>query len=64
MREVGRRGGGALLGLDSDWVEELALGSRLGSDGWFVLAGSGRRCERWFVKRFRRTEEVEVVPPA
>ena len=58
---VGRRGGGALLRFEREWVEELALGLRMGSDGGFEVAGSGRRWERWFVKRFRRTEEVEAV---
>jgi hypothetical protein len=50
VREVGRwGGGGALLKLDR------------GSEVWFEAAASGRRCDRWFVKRLRRTEEVEVV---
>lgn len=61
MREVGRRGGGALLRLEREWVEELALGLRVGSEAGLEVAGSGRRWERWLVKRFRRTEEVDVV---
>lgn len=42
-------------------MEELALALREGSEGGLIVVGSGRRCDRWFVKRLRRTEEVEVV---
>lgn len=61
VREVGRRGGGALVKLKREWVEELALELREGSGGGLIVVGSGRRCVRWFVKRLRRTEEVEVA---
>lgn len=61
VREVGRWGGGALLRLERECVEELALGLRVASEGGFEVAGSGRRWERWFEKRFRRTEEVDVM---
>lgn len=62
VREAGRRGGGALFRFEREWVEELALGLRAAcSKGWVDMGGSGRRCERWFVNRLRRTEEVEVV---
>ena len=61
VREVGRWGGAALLRLEREWLEELALRLRVGSEGGFEVAGSGRRWERWFVKRFRRTEEVDVM---
>jgi hypothetical protein len=61
VREAGRWGGGALFRLEREWVEELALGLRVGSEGAFKVVGSGRRWERWFVKRFRRTEEVDVM---
>jgi hypothetical protein len=64
VREVERRrgGGGALLRLERELVEELALALWMGgSEGWWRVVRSGRRWERWFVKRLRRTEEVEVV---
>lgn len=61
VREVGRGTGGALLRFEREWVEELALGLRMGSEAGFEVAGSGRRWERWFVNRFRRIEEVEAV---
>lgn len=59
-----RRGGGKFERLEREWVEEVALGLWRGKGGWVELegAGSGRRWERWFVKRLRRTEEVDVVP--
>jgi hypothetical protein len=42
-------------------VEELAVGLRVDSRVGFEVVGSARRCERWFVKRLRRTEDVDAV---
>ena len=61
VREAGRREEGEWVRLETDCVEELALGFCASSGGWFAVIGSGRRCDRRFENRFRRTEEVEVV---
>jgi hypothetical protein len=61
LRDAGRRAAGALHRLEREWVEEFALGLRMGSEVWVEVDGSGRRWERWFVKRFRRTDDVEMV---